>query len=400
MNGEMPHVALIVETSLGYGRGVLRGIANYVLAHQPWSIYVDQRGLSDPPPGWLDNWDGHGVIMRANTKRVAQAVASLKVPAVDTQHQIQGLNVPTVIPDHFAVAQAAAEHLLERHFRHFAFVGVERALWSKARRDAFVGVIQRAGYPCYVYSPISRSRVLEGWEGGQYDLADWLEELPKPVGIMAAHDLRGLCVLDACRRKGLAVPEQVAVIGVDNDETLCNLSDPPLSSVRIDHELIGFTAAELLDQLMRRKKAPKQPVSVRPLGVVTRRSTDSVAISDPLAAQAVRYIHQHACSGVSVADVARHCGVPRRVIEQSFSKVLGTTPHRQIVRAKLAHVKQLLTGTDYALDVIAAKCGLTHAAYLSVMFKKEMGQTPGAYRRITAPNQSTLNGVAKSASLG
>ena len=349
-------------------------------------MYVDQRGLNDPPPGWLDNWDGHGVIMRAQTKRIASAVANLKVPAVDTQHQIQGLDVPTVIPDHAAVAQAAAEHLLERHFRHFAFVGVERALWSKLRRDAFIDAIQQAGYPCYMYSPISRSRVLEGWEGGQNDLADWLQELPKPIGVMAAHDLRALCVLDACRRKGLAVPEQVAVIGVDDDETLCNLSDPPLSSVQLDHECIGFTAAELLDHLMRGKKPPKQPITVRPLGVSTRRSTDSIAISDPLTAQAVRYIHQQACNGVSVTDVARHCNVSRRVIEHSFSKLLGTTPHKQIVRAKLSHVKQLLTGTDYALDAIAAKCGLTHAAYLSVMFKKEVGQTPGEYRRATSPN--------------
>ena len=391
MQKSMPHVALIVETSLGYGRGVLRGIAKFVVAHQPWSIYVDQRGLNDRPPGWLEDWDGDDVIMRASTKRIAQVVANLRVPAVDTQHQIPGLDVPTVIPDHFAVAQLAAEHLLDRHFRHFAFVGVERALWSKARRDSFVDLIQRAGFPCHVYSPISRSRFMEGWEGGQYDLADWLHELPKPVGIMAAHDLRALCVLDACRRKGLAVPEQVAVIGVDNDETLCNLSDPPLSSVQLDHERIGFTAAELLDHLMRKKKPPKRPITVKPLGVIARRSTDSVAINDPLTAQAVRYIRQNACHGVSVSDVARHCQVPRRLIEQVFSKVLGTTPHRQIVRAKLAHVKQLLTGTDYSLDVIASKCGLTHAAYLSVMFKREVGQTPGEFRRATVPNGSQLN---------
>jgi LacI family transcriptional regulator len=387
MQKSMPHVALIVETSLEYGRGVLRGIADFVLAHQPWSMYVDQRGLNDSPPSWLKDWDGHGVIMRANTKKTAQVVANLKVPVVDTQHQFQGLDVPAVIPDHLAVAQAAAEHLLDRHFRHFAFVGVDRALWSKVRRDSFVEVIQRSGFPCYVYSPISRSRCLEGWEGGQYDLADWLQELPKPVGVMAAHDLRALCILDACRRKGLAVPEQVAVIGVDNDETLCNLSDPPLSSVQLDHERIGFTAAELLDHLMRKKNPPKHPIAVKPIGVITRRSTDGIAISDPVTAQAVQYIHQHACNGVSVADVARHCKVPRRFIEQSFSKVLGTTPHKQIVRVKLAHVKQLLTGTDYALDVIASKCGLTHAAYLSVMFKKEVGQTPGEYRRAAALNR-------------
>ena len=395
VRNSMPHVALFVETSLGYGRGVLRGIANYVVAHQPWSIYVDQRGLNDPLPDWLNDWDGHGIIMRAQTRRIAEVVAKLKVPAVDTQHQIRGLEVPSVISDPAAIAQAAADHLLERHFRHFAFVGVERALWSKLRRNAFIDILQRAGFPCHVYSPISRSRFLESWEGGQSNLAEWLQNLPKPVGVMAAHDLRALHILDACRRKGIAVPEQVAVIGVDNDETFCNVGDPPLSSVKLDLEEIGFTAAELLDRLMQGGKPPKRPIAIKPLGVVTRRSTDIVAVGDAITAQAVRYIRQHACEGASVTDVAQHCNVSRRVIERSFSQFLGTSVHEQIVRAKLARVKQLLIDTDYSLDTIAAKCSLTHASYLGKMFKKEVGKTPGEYRRTTSHNgRRFLSGIA------
>ena len=381
MRKTMPHVALIVETSMAYGRGILSGISKYMATHEPWSIYVDQRGLSDPPPTWLSDWTGNGVIMRAQTKRIAQAVAALKVPAVDTQHQLQNLNVPAVVSDHQAVAQMAADHFFERHFRHFAFVGVERALWSKIRRSAFVDILQRAGHTCHVYSPISRRRFLESWEGGQQDLAEWLQDLPKPLGVFAAHDLRGLCVLDACRRIGILVPEQVAVIGVDNDETLCNLADPPLSSIKINFELIGYEAAALLDALMKKKKPPKKPIAVSPLSVVTRRSTDIVAIDDALTAQAVRFIRQHACDGISVAEVAQHCAVSRRVVERSFAHFLGTSPHEQIVRAKLSRVKQLLAETDYSLDTIASKSGLSHAAYLSVLFKKEVGRTPGEYRR-------------------
>ena len=386
MRKTMPHVALIVETSMAYGRGILSGISKYVTTHEPWSIYVDQRGLSEPPPSWLSDWTGNGVIMRAQTKRIAQAVADLGVPAVDTQHQLQDLNVPSVVVDHRAVAQMAAEHLFERHFRHFAFVGVERALWSKIRRSAFVDILQRAGFACHVYSPISRRRFLESWEGGQQDLAEWLQDLPKPLGVFAAHDLRALCVLDACRRIGIPVPEQVAVIGVDNDETLCNLADPPLSSVKINFELIGFEAAALLDRLMRKKKAPKKPVTVSPLSVVTRRSTDIVAIDDAITAQAVRFIRQHACDGISVRDVAQHCAVSRRVLERSFSQFLGKSPHGQIVGAKLSRVKQLLAESDCSLDTIAAKSGLSHAAYLSVLFKKEVGQTPGEFRRAVTGN--------------
>ncbi len=388
MRNSMRHVALIVETSMAYGRGILSGIAQYMTAHEPWSIYVDQRGLSDPPPTWLNDWNGHGVIMRAQTNRIAKIVANLGVPAVDTQHQLKGLNVPAVISDHAAVARTVADHLLERHFKHFAFVGVERALWSRMRRDAIVEILRKEGLVCHVYSPISRRRFLESWEGGQQDLADWLNEMPKPLGVFAAHDLRGLCVLDACRRIRLPVPEQVAVIGVDNDETLCNLADPPLSSVKLDLERIGYQAASLLDQLMKGKKPPKKSIAIKPLGVVTRRSTDIVAISDALTAQAVQYIHQHACNGISVDKVAEHCSVSRRFMERSFNQFLGTSPHEQIVRAKLSRVKQLLIETDFPLDTIANKCGISQAAHLSVLFKKEVGQTPGEYRRSFAQSRS------------
>jgi LacI family transcriptional regulator len=376
----MRHVALIVETSMAYGRGILAGVAKYMAAHEPWSIYVDQRGLSEPPPLWLNDWNGHGVIMRAQTKRIAQVVEDLGVPAVDTQHQVRGINAHAVIADHAAIAEAAANHLLERHFRSFAFVGVERALWSKLRRDAYVSFLRSHGYRCNVYSPISRRRFQESWDGGQQDLAEWLQELPKPLGVFAAHDLRGLCVLDACRRIGLLVPEQVAVIGVDNDEALCKLADPPLSSVKLDFEYIGYAAAAMLDGLMQKRKISKQPVAVKPLRVVTRRSTDVMAISDAVTAQALRYIYLHADDGLSVTDVASHCGVSRRLIERSFSQFLDSSPHEQIVRVRVARVKQLLLETDFSLDEIAARSGWSHAAYLSAMFKKEVGKTPGQFR--------------------
>jgi LacI family transcriptional regulator len=380
MKDRIPHVALIIETSMAYGRGLLRGVSQYVTENGYWSSYIDQRSLNDPPPAWLQNWKGDGVIMRAQTRRMAQLVANLKRPAIDTLHHYDNLNVPIVIPDHHAIAATAAEHLLDRHFRHFAFVGVERAHWSKARRDALVSVLRKAGFPCHVYSPLSRRRFMESWEGGQQDLTEWLSDLPKPVGVMTAHDLRALCVLDACRRGGLIVPEQVAVIGVDNDEPLCMHGNPPLSSVLVDHQLIGYRAAALLDRMMKCKKYSSKPVQIKPRGVITRRSTDVVAIEDTLTAKAVRFIREHACEGVDVNDVARHCGVSRRTIERTFESFLGMSPHDQIVRTKVVRAKELLAETDYPLDTIAVKSGLSQAAYLNVLFKREVGKTPGEYR--------------------
>lgn len=382
MDQQTPHVALIIETSMAYGRGLLKGISQYVTENGYWSTYVDQRSLNDPPPAWLQSWKGHGVIMRAQTRRMAKLVADLKVPAIDTLHHYANLEIPIVIPDYHSIAVAAAEHLLERHFRHFAFVGVERAHWSKARRDAVACVLRKAGFPCHVYSPLSRRRFLESWEGGQQDLTEWLCDLPKPVGVIAAHDLRALCIMDACRRGGLIVPEQVAVVGVDNDEPLCMHGNPPISSVVIDHALIGYRAAELLDRMMKGRKYSSKPLQIKARGVVTRRSSEVVAIEDSLTARAVRFIRQHACDGIDVNDVARHCGVSRRTLERTFDSFLRLSPHDQIVRTRVTRAKELLSGTDYPLDTVAAKSGLSQAAHLNVLFKREVGTTPGEYRKL------------------
>jgi len=180
------------------------------------------------------------------------------------------------------------------------------------------------------------------------------------------------------------VPEQAAIIGVDNDEPLCMHGNPPLSSVVIDHNLIGYQAAALLDRMMQGKKYSAKPVQIKPRGVITRRSTDVVAIEDALAAKAVRFIRRFACEGISVDDVAQHCGVSRRTLERTFGLFLGFSPHDQIVRTKVTRAKELLAETEYPLDTVAAKSGLSQAAYLNVLFKREVGMTPGDYRRTLA----------------
>ena len=190
----------------------------------------------------------------------------------------------------------------------------------------------------------------------------------------------------------MQVPEQIAVIGVDNDEVLCRLGDPPLSSVKLNLERIGYEAAALLEHLMKGKKPPTSPILIAPIGIQTRRSTDTVAIEDPLIARAMRYIQQNACSCIGVEEIANHCNASRRHIERNFTKFLGATPNEHIVRAKVARAKQLLSETDYTLDIVAEKSGFNHAAYLSVLFKKHLGETPGEYRRKVTQGGSQFSG--------
>ena len=369
---------------MAYGRGLLKGISRYVKENGYWSTFIGQGGHDKPLPSWLDNWKGDGVIVCSASRQISAPIRRLGVPVVDALLHDETLGAPAVVADHRAIAGTAADHFLERHVRHFAFVGVDDAHWSHVLRNAYIDVLREAGYPCHVYSPTPQGGGPSSWEANRQDLTRWLATLPKPVGVLAAHDLKALCILDACRRGNLDVPEQVAVVGVDNDDALCLNSTPPLSSIIVDHARIGYRAAAVLDQMIREGKCPSGLTHIKPLGVIARRSSDVIAVEDPLTAKAVQYIHRFACEGIVVSNVAHHCGVSRRTLERVFGQVLGISPHEQIVRTRVTKVKELLARTDYPLETVAVKSGLSQAAYLNVFFKRKVGKTPGEYRKAVA----------------
>lgn len=197
---------------------------------------------------------------------------------------------------------------------------------------------------------------------------------------MACYDLRGQQVLDACRRRNIAVPDEVAVIGVDNDELLCSLSDPPLSSIIPNTHRTGYEAAALLDQMMAGKKIKSINNLIPPLGVATRQSTDVLAIEDRNVVQAIRYIRDHACDGINVSDVLKAVPQSRRVLESKFRKLIGRTPHEEILHIQMNRAKELLSQTDLSLEEITERTGFEHNEYLSVVFKRETGTPPSKYR--------------------
>ena len=376
-------VMLMVETSLAYGRSVLRGISQYVVAHQPWSIYLDLRELIVEPPAWLDRWQGDGVISRTTTPELAQRLRQLQIPTVDLTDIHGDLGLPHIWSDHLAVGRMAAEHLLERGFRNFAYCGFSGHDWSMKRGLGFRETVEQGRGTCQVLESPWESRE-HSWEEQQQAIVKWLRALPKPVGIMACNDLRGQHVLDACRRLELAVPEQAAVIGVDNDEYLCGLCDPPLSSVVPHAERIGYEAAALLDRLMQGQSPPFHELLVEPRQVVTRQSTDVLAIDDPQIAAAVKLIRERSCEGLTVAQLLHHVPLSRSVLERRFRKFVQCSPQEMIRAVQLKRVQQLLTETDLALERIAELAGYPHPEYMSVVFKRELGLTPGQFRRQTA----------------
>lgn len=374
-------VLLLVETSLASGRDILRGIARYVRERGQWVLFHEPRGLDTRPPRWLAEWKGDGIIARIQSAALAEAVRAIGVPAVDVLGLVPGAGLPLVHVDDRAIARLAAEHLLERGFRHFGFYGLSSENWSLRRRDAFCQYVTGRGGTVSVYE---RPR-LEGdgarWAEREQELLRWLRALPKPAGVMVCSDQLGLGFLEACRQAGVAVPEEIAVVGVDNDDALCEIAYPPLSSVWPAHQRVGYEAAALLDRLMAGEPPPPQPVLVPPLAVVTRRSTDVLAVSDPRLARALQIIRERACQGLGVDEVARAAGLSRSVLQRRFRAVLGRTVHQAILEVRIQRACQLLRETDLPIAQVAEEAGFHHQEYLGAVLKKRTGKTPAQIRR-------------------
>lgn len=371
-----PKVALLFETPNAYARGILVGIGEYILSHGPWRVYLSQFGINDPPPPWLSSWDGQGIIVRGENKLMAVAVAKLSIPVIDMTPSRLLPNAPWVKSDDAAVARLAAQHFFERGFRNFAFCGDTRLNVSNRRCEHFQADLSNHGHACHVFPSASAP---PNGDTETDAIGRWLTGLPRPIAVFAFNDGRGQQVLDGCRRTGLAVPEEVAVLGVDNDEVLCALSPPPMSSVILNPQRGGWEAARLLTQMISGKKIPSSAHLIPPVGVAVRQSTDVLAVDDPQIARALRYIREHACEGIGVGNVLQHCPMARRTLEQRFKKLLGRTPRQEIVRVQINRVKELLMGTELPVSEIADRAGF-EPEYLSVVFKQETGLTPTEFR--------------------
>ena len=382
-------VAVVIEASNAYARGLLAGIRRHVREHDPWTIFLPEHGRGAPPLAALGEWHGDGAIARIETPAIAAALATLRrrrpLPIVDVSAGRLLSDVPYVETDDAAIASLAAEHFLERDFRHFAFLGDERFRWSENRRLAFTDTIGGTGHGVDVFTLPAVRNPRRRHAGGSDDdeaIERWLADLPKPLALFACYDIRGRQALDACRRAGIAVPDEVAVLGVDDDELLCGLSSPPLSSVIPDAVGAGRLAATLLERLMQGKRLEAAEWLLPPLGIATRQSSDVLAIDDPLVVAAVQFIRERTCTGIKVQDVVRELSTSRRILDARFAARIGHTPHEEIARQQFRRVEQLLAETDLPLTKIAERCGFRHAEYMTVAFGRRHGMPPSRWRAV------------------
>jgi len=359
-----------------YDRGLLRGIAKYCRLHGPWSFYGN-FGISKEEMPYKKDFRADGIISRD----LSDITASMKgIPAVVcSSSQEDTSQVSTISLDSRLVGDMAARHLLERGFKNFAFCGLSEKYWSAERSRSFSAKTAQAGCKAIIYKApkhIEKS----SWVREQNYMAKWLKSLPKPVGLFACNDSKAQHVMQACRMAGLKVPDEVAVLGVDNDELLCNLSNPSISSVELDFERAGYEAAQLLANLIIGKEKKNRRIVVNPVSIKTRQSTETLAIEDAEVASALRFIRDNFTKPISVVDVLDHVKLSRRSLELRFRNSLGYSINYQIRQMRVEYACRLLRETNMPVKQIAGKLGYPDTTHIARYFRTAKGMSLKAYR--------------------
>lgn len=377
MSEDRLKVAVLVESSTGWGRRLIKGILSYAQQAGHWQIWIEPRGGREhlrPPPGW----SGDGIIARVSTPAMADELTALGVPVLNVSglKLPGGRSFPTVTTDPDASTQLAADHFLARGFEHYAYYGTPRFRAAREHYASYCRALAKHGKTCAFYTPGRRA---SGFDSQRDDLARWLAALPKPCAVLC-WGLRGLAVLNACTAADLNVPGDVAVLSGDYDEILCEAAAPPLSGIETPTELIGHHAAAALHELILGRPLAEQLILVKPTRVVERQSSDALAIDDADLAAAVRFIRDRAAEPITVEDVLDHVACSRRSLERKFEQTLGRSPALEIRRAHLERAKRLLVDTDLPIPRVAAASGFGSGEYLSQIFKGATGLTPLRYR--------------------
>lgn len=377
-----PKVLLVFLMRFEEAPRILHGIVQHERSHRQWSTFLDDEARSERDPKFLSGEKWSGVISLHTTPTLVQNCAELQIPLVDLHDTKPFPGVPKIRPDNAAVGHLGAEHFLERGFHNFAFCGFGNEGWSCERRDGFVEALRLAGHSCTVLDIEYPGVITPEWDADQTTLlSTWLESMPRPVAIMACVDVRAFQVITAATWAGLHVPEEIALLGVNDDVIRCELTYPSLSSVALDAHQSGLRAAAVLDRMMRGQDPGPMDVRIEPLEVVTRLSTDILAVGDKNVNAALTFIRQRACSGLSVAEVVDHTSVSRSQLERKFRNSIGRSPQAEIRRVQVDRIKEMLTETDLPLKDLAAMTGFEHLEYMSVVFKRLTGITPGRYRK-------------------
>ena len=378
----MKKIVLLIESSREFGRQLIIGIARYSRINGEWSFYKEQTGLKTSIPR-LTSWKPHGIIMR--NSMIKRELLKLKIPIILALHDSsRPKNMPIIKTDSLSIAKFASEHLIGKGLKNFAFCGFDNYEWSNERKIHFEKFINEAGYSAFKYrSP--KNNINSEWRKEQLHVIDWIKTLPKPIGIMACNDDRGQHILEVCKLIGIKVPEEVAVIGVDNDPMICELGDPPLTSIALNVESAGYETARLLDELINGSKMCGQQITVSPTHIVQRQSTDILSVNDEDVATAIRFIRENAKNKILVNDIVKITKLGRRALEQRFKKSIHRSIYDEIRRVRVEWISKMLIESDLTISEITSLLNFTDLEHISRYFKKEKGIGLSKFRRLHQP---------------
>jgi LacI family transcriptional regulator len=376
---KLPQVVLLLESSRGAGRALLRGFVNYARHHGPWAFNWEPGGLNEIRPG-RGKPVAQGIFLR-DGKHIRKILA-LGIPTVVVGHRREHFpDVAHVVTDSAAAGRLAAEHLLGCGFKHFAFYGPSRIRWSAARRDSFQRSLEPLGREIDFFdAPVEGEGIPR--KAGHVSVGRWLKSLPKPVGVMACNDDYAHHLVEACKTVRLHVPDQVGIIGVDNDELVCELSAPTISSVAINFERAGYESACLLDEWMHKGRISLPArIDAPATHVVPRMSTNILAVDDPHLLKALSFIRDHARENVRVSHVARAAGLSRRALENRFRRELERSILQEIRRVRIGLIARMLLETDLPVSDIAEELGFKTLQHVARYFRKDKNMSLMAYRK-------------------
>lgn len=378
-------VILIYDATRYFDLRVIQGVADFVRERPGWQLFFHEAVRREVGPTDFEGWPADGVICSCHMVGLPATRGSWGVPVVafggTSEASVACLDcVHCVAADQPAVGRLGAEHLLQRGFRQLAFCGYgdphDRA-WSDLRAKAFAARVAAAPLPCEVFSPNGNSGT---WPALHAVLAEWLKSLPKPVGLMAANDRRARQIIETCHHLGIKVPEEIAVLGVDDDPLICELCRPAISSIDQSGRQIGATAAALLDALMSGENPDRRPRLISPAGVSERRSTDIIAVQDKVASAALAYVRANACDGIKIADVADALSISRSTLQTRFREAVGRTLHDEMRRVRIDTARRLLSNGDMPIKQVATSAGFRTVQHLTAVFRQFLGVTPAAFR--------------------
>ncbi len=368
-------IALYLGLNDFYDHGIAKGVVRYARRNPGWRLYG--YGWMFRPLADLGAWEGDGVVGRIEGKREARALAGLGVPVVDVAGAYPQFGFAQVSNDDRLTGEQAGRHLASLGFDRYAFCGVSGVRWSEARKEGFLASVGRRSVPSFE-RPLAWWERIEDFSG----LASWVASLEPPLAVFACNDSAGLKLTELCRKTGVAVPDALAILGVDNEDILCELSSPPLSSIMLDCERIGYEAASLLDELS--SGAPSRSRLVSPRETIERESTRTFSCGDPAVAKAVVAIRAEAHRGLTVSELSKRVSASRRSLEGKFRRYLGRTVHEEIVRSRLSRAKLLLHSTTLPIRSIASESGFGSLQRFHETFKKTEGRSPNAFRKSSA----------------